>query len=106
MASLAGKNIIVMGGSGYVGGAFIKRAAKLGINVTAVSRRGQTPDSLIDPHVTYVKGDATNPESLRPYFEKADAVFHTIGTLVDSVITDKKQPGDIGNIQTFFQKFP
>lgn len=96
MASLAGKHVVVMGGSGYVGGAFIKKASKLGVKVTAVSRRGQTSDSLIAPNISYVKGDATNPEPLREHLESADAVFHTIGTLIDSVITDKKKPGDIG----------
>ena len=96
--------LVVLGGTGYVGTAVIRRALACDIGgrlqVVAVSRRG-VPSSasavggdLIDnPSVTWVKADLTKQENLESVFRDArvidgDAslvgVVHALGVLFDS----------------------
>lgn len=101
MTSIAGKKVLVMGSSGYVGNAFLKKASKLGLNVVAVSRRGKLDHNPNDPLITYVKGDALDQDSYKEHLYETDAVFHTIGTLLDTTITGSKKPGDTGKTRNF-----
>ena len=64
--------------------------------MVSVSRRGKTQYCPNDQNVTYIKGDASDPESFRDALKESDAVIHTIGTLIDSTIAGNKKPGDTG----------
>ena len=96
LASLAGKKVCVIGGTGYVAQAFIRAAVQSNVSVLSISRRGTSGNCITDPLVTYHKGDASNPETFRDQLEECDAVFHTVGTLLDTTITGGKKPGDVG----------
>ncbi len=47
----------------------------------------------------YVKGDALYPQNFAKVLEEADAVVHTIGTLIDSTVLKGKKPGDLGSYE-------
>jgi len=79
------KRVAVFGGTGYVGSAVCERLVKKGYAVTAVSRRGTNPkpgDEFLD-QVSWVKGDATDPATVKKIVNDADAVVHAVGLLFD-----------------------
>ena len=81
------KSLLVLGGSGFVGSAICRYATSQGIKAISLSRSGKTKYSEdFNPQVTYVKGDACNPESYKDILQEVDAVVHSIGVLVDSKI--------------------
>lgn len=85
VATTAPKKVAVFGGTGYVGSAVCERLIQKGHDVTAVSRRGTNPrpgDSNLD-QVNWVKGDATDPSTVKGIVKDADAVVHAIGLLFD-----------------------
>jgi len=65
--------IVVTGATGNVGRPLVQTLATTGEQVTAVSRR--VPDANTQDGVRYQQADLTNPESLRPILEGADALF-------------------------------
>ncbi|EAS04357.1 NAD-dependent epimerase/dehydratase family protein (macronuclear) [Tetrahymena thermophila SB210] len=97
---LVGKNLCLIGGSGYVGSAIAKKAQKLGAQVTCISRRG-APITRQDwqQNINYVQADVTDPEKISQNLEKADAVINTVGTLIDTSFTQGKKPGDYGTYE-------
>jgi len=83
--SASSKRVAVFGGTGYVGSAVCERLVNKGYAVTAVSRRGMNPkpgDAALD-QVRWVKGDATDPATVKKIVNDADAVVHAIGLLFD-----------------------
>ena len=81
----ASKRVTVFGGTGFVGSAVCSRLVKKGYDVTALSRRGENPkpnDEWLS-QVTWVKGDATNYETVANAVAKSDAAVHAIGLLFD-----------------------
>lgn len=64
-------HVTVIGGTGYAGSAIVAEAAARGHQVTALSR--SLPDAPI-ADVTYVRGDATDEETLSAAVEGADVV--------------------------------
>jgi nucleoside-diphosphate-sugar epimerase len=87
-------NILLLGGSGFLGSAIAKRALLEGYEVTSISRRGkqnqQSDGDDILGKVKYIQGDARDAETIkqelsialeksRPY----TAIIHTIGLLLD-----------------------
>mmetsp|Transcript_13130 Transcript_13130/g.24672 ORF Transcript_13130/g.24672 Transcript_13130/m.24672 type:complete len:282 (+) Transcript_13130:2684-3529(+) len=85
VANNAPKKVAVFGGTGYVGSAVCERLVQKGHDVTAISRRGANPrpgDSNLD-QVKWVKGDATDPSTVKGIVKDADAVVHAIGLLFD-----------------------
>lgn len=98
--SLAGKTLLIMGGNGYVGSAAARHAARLGINTICVSRRGTpTKASGSFGNIKWVKGDAMRPHEFIDELKAADGVFHTIGTLFDTTVTGRKNPGEEGTYE-------
>jgi len=65
--------IVVTGATGNVGQPLVQILAAAGEQVTAVSRR--VSDSAGSEGVRHRQADLTDPESLRPIFEGADALF-------------------------------
>lgn len=78
-------NVVVFGGTGYVGSKVCERLIEKGFTVTGVSRRGMNPDpsSPTLEQVQWVSGDATQYDEVQHYVTEADAVVHTVGLLFD-----------------------
>lgn len=77
-------NVVVFGGTGYVGSKVCEGLVQKGYTVTGVSRRGTNPKpgSVLD-QVNWVKGDATNPSDVQKSVANAGAVVHCVGLLFD-----------------------
>lgn len=77
--------VVVFGGTGYVGSQVCERLINEGYDVTAVSRRGTNPrpTNAALEQVTWVKGDATNPNDVEKFVMQSDAVVHAVGLLFD-----------------------
>ena len=84
-ASVPPSNVVVFGGTGYVGSKVCERLIEKGFTVTGVSRRGTNPDPSLPvlQQVTWVSGDATQYDKVQHYVTEADAVVHTVGLLFD-----------------------
>lgn len=76
------KNVLLLGGSGFVGTAVANRLAKLDINVTVPTRRRERTKALIAlPNVSMVQADIHCPEQLAKLMEGQDAVINLVGIL-------------------------
>ena len=76
------KNVLLLGGSGFVGTAVANRLAKLDINVTVPTRRRERTKALIAlPNVSMVQADIHCPEQLAKLTEGQDAVINLVGIL-------------------------
>ncbi|MFF7265062.1 SDR family oxidoreductase [Streptomyces sp. NPDC008159] len=64
---------VVTGATGNVGRSLVRTLAASGARVTATSRG--ISDSDVPESVEHVRADLTEPESLRPVFDGADALF-------------------------------
>ena len=80
---------VVTGATGYIGSRLVPRLLDRGLRVRAMAR---TPEKLSDApwheEVEVVRGDLTEPESLREAFDGADVVYylvHSMGTSKDFV---------------------
>lgn len=64
------KNVLVTGGSGWIGSALVRRLKILGANVTSLSRSGRGSEAL--------QADLTSPEDLKRALagKKFDVVYH------------------------------
>jgi NAD(P)-dependent dehydrogenase (short-subunit alcohol dehydrogenase family) len=80
LAAVAPK-ILVLGGTGFVGGTIAKEAVQRGYSVTTISRRGGDNEE-----VDMRKGDATDPAVLSTVLQEGGyvAVIHAIGMLLES----------------------
>ncbi|MFL0448195.1 NAD(P)-dependent oxidoreductase [Corynebacterium xerosis] len=92
--------IVVIGGTGYAGAAVVSEAANRGYEVTSVSRT--LPADQIEK-VTYVTGNATDPDFVASVVAGADVVVSTLsprgeldGKIVDVDIEIAKQVRDSG----------
>eukprot|EP00752_Nemacystus_decipiens_P018397 g16500.t1 len=77
-------NILVLGGTGFIGSTISRIAVEHGCQVTSLSRRGTpSPESDPIPGVTFIKGDATDPAVLARVIGDGDfdGVVHAIGML-------------------------
>ncbi|KRW99291.1 hypothetical protein PPERSA_07063 [Pseudocohnilembus persalinus] len=97
MSRFYNKTLCIIGGSGYIGQAVAREALKKGINVIAVSRSGAyncpiLKDYELSGKYRPVKGDALHPLSFAEHLKNADALVHTVGTLIDTSVT-KRAPG-------------
>lgn len=76
------KNVLLLGGSGFVGTAVANRLAKLDINVTVPTRRRERTKALIAlPNVSLVEADVHDPAVLAPLMQGQDAVINLVGML-------------------------
>eukprot|EP00798_Chlamydomonas_sp_ICE-L_P015493 gene15493-21577_t len=80
--------ILVLGGTGFVGSAFIKAASAKGHKVISLSRRGRPPADApqTDENVEWVQGDATEYKAIEDVVSShpdINACFHCIGLLLD-----------------------
>jgi len=78
------KNITILGGNGYVGNRCMRVLLKnyKNININIVARNTAEETKINDNRVTYVKGDALNPEEFKEILQNSTGVIHSIGTLI------------------------
>ncbi|KDN81438.1 NAD(P)H-binding protein [Kitasatospora cheerisanensis] len=65
--------IVVTGATGNVGGALVRALAEAGARTTATSRNVSAAD--VPGQVAHRRADLADPDSLRPVFDGADALF-------------------------------
>jgi nucleoside-diphosphate-sugar epimerase len=90
-ATIPGKKLLVLGGTGFVGSKIIALAVKEGWAVTSLSRRGSRGDLPAYEGVNWVSGDASNPDTVSAIVRgnsengmgQFDGVIHAIGMLVE-----------------------
>jgi len=82
--SIPKKNVVILGGTGYVGNTVAKIAVERGHRVTSLSRRGPPSGSSAVSGVTYLAGDATDPKVVDDALKGCDAVVHALGLLFDA----------------------
>jgi nucleoside-diphosphate-sugar epimerase len=84
-ASNTAKRLMIFGGTGFVGSAIAREAAKRGLLVQCVTRGGDAPAHLKDEpwasSVTWLRGDALDPSSYKEHMRGADAVITSVGRL-------------------------
>ena len=71
--------ILVTGGSGFIGSHLVEKLAALGYEVVCLVRPDSDLTWLEGLEVDYVVGDLTDPPSLAPAIQGADAVCHLAG---------------------------
>lgn len=78
------KNITILGGSGYVGNRCMKTLLKnyKDIKINIVARNIPENKKISDGRVTYIKGDALNPEEFKEILKSSTGIIHSIGTLI------------------------
>ena len=77
-------NILMTGGSGFIGRYLIDELLKHKYNIRIISRKPS-----IDKKFETFRGDITQPESIKSAFKNIDAVFHNAAYAMD--IGDKKK---------------
>jgi len=87
--------VLVLGGSGFLGGTVARRAILEGYTVTSISRRGK-PDTDANENIDYRIGDAREKETIERILNEGGykAVIHCIGLLFDG-------ESGIGNLNKF-----
>lgn len=81
--------IVVLGGTGFIGGSLLARLLQDGHDVTLLSRNlASHAERLLPPGVQLRQLDVYDPEALRGAFAGADAVINLVGIL--------NEPGDNG----------
>jgi len=71
------KNVLVTGGTGFIGSNLSERLLELGYNVRIVRRADSDLRAIIGIGVEHCIGDVRDPESLRKAMRGCDTVFHT-----------------------------
>ncbi len=80
--SLAGRQVLVTGATGFLGGALVHRLAQDGTQVKALARRPQKAGYIKDlPNVTIVEGDITDAEHMKAVTQDCSIVFHVAAAL-------------------------
>lgn len=78
------KNILLIGGSGFIGGVIANRLAQRGIRVTIPTRRRDNSKRLILlPTVDMVEANVHDPQVLAHLMRRQDAVINLVGILHD-----------------------
>ena len=93
------RNLLVCGGSGFLGSRICKIASARKWNVTSLSRSGEpvwskTPRPEWAAKVNWRKGDVLDPTTYQEVLQDADAVVHSMGILLEAdykgVLTGKE----------------
>ena len=96
---LTGKNAVVIGGGGGIGGAIAKGLAFYGANVIITGRKQETLSKMqnaieaeIGKKVLIITADATDEDSLKQLYTKSERLLGQIDILVNSQGFNKKYP--------------
>ena len=71
-----GGTVLLTGGAGFLGRHLLKELRLTGAQVRALSRRPETDDVLSGLGAEPVRGDVTDPDSVRAAMVGVEAVFH------------------------------
>jgi nucleoside-diphosphate-sugar epimerase len=77
----AARTAFVTGGSGFVGGALIRRLARDGLRVRALARSERSASQVAEAGAEAIRGDLTEPEALRNGATGCDVAFHAAARL-------------------------
>lgn len=94
---LAGKRILVVGGTGYAGKYITNFLSKCSADVYTISRKGSQHGSEINAKC--FQGDIMNPQKHIDLINDMDIIVHSVGTLVDTSITKRSKPGEPGTYE-------
>jgi nucleoside-diphosphate-sugar epimerase len=88
---LKGKNILVTGATGFIGGHLTERLARTeGATVTALSRSADKLAALEPLGARLVQGHVTDPAAVRRAIEGCQVVFHCAGLMHDGAADHQK----------------
>jgi dihydroflavonol-4-reductase len=73
------QTVLILGATGYIGGAVARAAVERGWRVRGLRRRSNATGSAGDLPIEWYQGDLDLPESLAPAFEDVDVVVHAAG---------------------------
>ncbi len=77
VASSVSPAVLVIGGTGFIGKALIQKLCEQGYGVRVLTRDlKKSADEFRDLKIDIVKGDLTNPESLRQALDQIHTVYH------------------------------
>ena len=80
--SLAGRQVLVTGATGFLGGALALRLAQDGVQVKALARRPQKARYISgQPNITIIEGDITDLERMKQVMQGCSIVFHVAAAL-------------------------
>ncbi len=88
---------LVLGGTGFIGSALVRRLAAQGVYTRVVARRPESARSRFAdlPSVDVVQGDLERPDELLPYLADIDVVYHlakSVGGTWDDVLRLEVEP--------------
>lgn len=78
--------ILIMGGSGFIGGHLIRKFSEMGTEASVFDL--QPPRSPLPDGIRFIQGDVFDPKALEEPIRSCDAVVHLIG-LADSGVAQK-----------------
>jgi len=92
------KSVLVIGGTGYLGGKVINHLLSRGAKVFALVREGSDTKGLESKGVQIIRGDLSKPETLLPALKNIDTVISTaIGYSNRKKGDNLKSVDDLGN---------
>jgi nucleoside-diphosphate-sugar epimerase len=99
MTNLASKKVLIIGGSGYLGGYLARTLSLHGATVSSLSRRGPRSIHPQNKDINWIIGSAMDAKNYKKEINEVDMVVHSVGTLVDTTITKGMKPGDPGSYE-------
>jgi nucleoside-diphosphate-sugar epimerase len=78
---VSARAVFVTGGSGFVGGAVIRRLVRDGMRVRALARSDRSVSRLADAGAEPVRGDLSDPQALREGAAGCELAFHAAARL-------------------------
>jgi nucleoside-diphosphate-sugar epimerase len=82
-------NILVTGGTGFIGRHLVSRLAEVPHRVRVISRNKAAVGLWRNPNVEVMVGDITRRESLRGLFAEAEVVYHLAGKLGQAGVSEQ-----------------